>query len=152
MANRDPHHLTPEEHKKAGTARARRLSADRRRRIASRAAEARWYPLKAQDQRRIEACIDELAAIATEARRDSELKTAIMAIAVIGQFERMKIALRVEEQRMRLGISRGGISDELADRIRGALIAPPDLPMSANGHNVPVEVEFRIDGDEQNHR
>jgi hypothetical protein len=103
-----------------GTARAQALSPLRRSMIGARAAQARWYPVHASNAERIESCLRRLASIVAQAMKENEPDRAIRALAVMVPYERMRLALPAQDRGQR------GLSHELSERIRGALLGTGD--------------------------
>jgi hypothetical protein len=103
-----------------GPARAPALSPLRRSMIAARAAQARWYPVHASHAERLESCLHRLASIVGQAMKENEPDRAIRALAVMVPYERMRLALPAQNRGQR------GLSHELSERIRAALLGTDD--------------------------
>ncbi len=124
-----------------GPARARALSPLRRSMIGVWAAQARWYPMHAPDVERIKAYLRRLALIVAQAMKDNEPDRAIRAIAVMGPYERMRIALREQAPR-----EAGGLSDEAAeDLFEFTVMEPSPAGADLNGGGPGLEAGFEAE-------
>jgi hypothetical protein len=88
--------------------------------VGARAAQARWYPVRASHAERLESCLRRLASIVGKALKENEPDRAIRALAVMVAFERMRLALPAQNR------GRAGLSHELSERIRATLLGTGD--------------------------